>query len=274
MARLLVTGGSSYLGRHFLPMLSDADSFVYTFYRNDPVGFANGIQLDLRDKTAVSHLITQFQPTTILHLAGSNRPDDMATVIRQGTEHIVSGAKEVSARLIHLSTDSVFDGLDAPYDETAVPTPINEYGRAKADAEASVQSHSNHVIIRTSLIYGLQEMDHGTAWMAQALQENKPVTLFNNQIRNPIWIDTLSMACLELISHNFQGIINIGGNQALTRAAFAIKMFDYWQIKNRKNVTIENSSPNKWPLDCRMDLDLAKKVLKTPLLGVDEVLKR
>lgn len=274
MKRLLVTGGSSYLGRHFIPLVPEKYDLRYTFFQNDPLGLATGCSLDLRDSTAVSNLIKAVQPNCILHFAGSNRPDDMAAVIRQGTQHIVSGAAAVGARLIHLSTDSIFNGKNPPYDESAVPTPVNEYGRAKADAEAMVQTHPNHVIVRTSLIYGLKVMDHGTAWMSSALQQGKGVTLFENQVRNPVWVDTLCCACLELIEHPFRGIINIAGNQVLTRADFAIKMFDYWNIAKRENITIGRSAKDRWPLDCQLTLLLAEDLLQTPLPGVDTVLSK
>ena len=70
---------------------------------------------------------------------------------------------------------------------------------------------SNHVIIRTSLIYGLQLMDRGTAWMVETLRRGRPVTLFTNQRRNPVWVETLCQACLELVTHEYRGILNVAG---------------------------------------------------------------
>lgn len=271
--KILITGGSSYFGRHLVPLAMPMAEVAYTYHQNDPLALACGQQMDIQDKTAVSRLITSFQPDTIIHLAGSNRGADMANVIVQGTANITQAAAQSKSRLIHMSTDCVFDGLDAPYDETAVPTPVNAYGRAKAEAEAIVQQYANHVIIRTSLIYSLEQIDHGTRWMAAALQEGKPVTLFDNQIRNPVWATTLSQACLELAINNFTGIVHIAGSQALTRAAFSQKMLAWWGITKRDTLHIGPSLGGNWPLDLTMDLSLATAVLHTPLLGVDTVLK-
>lgn len=271
--RILITGGGSYLGRHLVPLAAQSHPVCYTFFQNDPLGLDFAEQVDVREATAVTKLITQFQPQVIIHTVGSNRGSDMGNVIRQGTRNVVRAAAEVGARLVHLSTDSIFDGLNPPYDETAVPSPVNEYGRAKADAESIVAAHPNHVIIRTSLIYGLQEMDHGTGWMARALAAGEPVQLFDNQIRNPVWVETLSRACLELAAHDFTGILNVAGQQVLSRAAFALKLFDYWHIDNRDTLTIGPSASGHWPLDCRLDLRRGTAVLTTPLLGVDDVIK-
>ena len=274
MTRLLITGGSSYLGQHLVPFAHKNFDIIYTYYQNDPLQLPQGVQVDLRNKTAVFHLVQQTKPDIILHLAGSNRGADMENVIRLGTQAVVAAAARQQVRLIHLSTDSIFSGTNAPYPENAPPSPVNAYGRAKADAEAMAQACPNHVIVRTSLIYGLRLMDWGTNWMAQALAAGKPVTLFNNQIRNPVWVDSLCHACLELCTHTFIGIMNVAGRQVMTRAAFALKLLDWWHIEPRDTLTIAPSQGNQWPLNCELDLSLATAVLQTHLPGVDEILNK
>lgn len=274
MTRLLITGGSSYLGQHLVPIANKSFDVVYTTFQNNPLQLSSGVQLDLRDETAVLRLVAQVKPDIIIHLVGSNRPQDMADVIRRGTQAITKAAVQQQARLIHLSTDSIFNGENAPYGETAVPTPINTYGRAKADAETIAAQHPNYAIVRTSLIYGLEIMDHGTSWMVKALQAGEPVTLFSNQLRNPVWVKTLCDACLELANHTYIGIINVAGSQLLTRAEFGLKMLDWWQIQQRDTLTIAATTGNRWPLNCELNLSLVSSLLSTPLPGVDAVLKQ
>ncbi|PID86743.1 MAG: NAD(P)-dependent oxidoreductase [Chloroflexi bacterium] len=272
--KILITGGSSYFGQHLVPLALPECELCYTYYQNDPLALPLGKQLDVRDKTAVSTLITSYHPEVIIHLAGSNRGAHMADVIVQGAAHVTQAAAQANARLIHMSTDCVFDGLNPPYDETAVPTPVNEYGRAKAKAEAIVKQYPNHVIIRTSLIYSLEKMDQGTRWMAAALQRQEPVTLFDNQMRNPVWTTTLAEACLELAGSSFTGILHIAGSQIMTRAEFGLKMLDHWGITARDTMTIGPSQSGNWPLDLSFSVAKGTAVLKTPLLGVDQVLQQ
>ncbi len=274
MSKILITGGSSYLGQYLVPTAAQFHEVGYTFFQNDPLDLPSGQRLDIRDETAVIQLITQFHPHTIIHTAGSNRNADLDGIIRHGTHNITQAASQVGARLIHLSTDSIFDGTKPLYNETAVPTPVNEYGRAKAAAEKIVSRYENHVIVRTSLIYSLRQMDHGTQWMADALSMGKPVTLFDNQFRNPVWVETLSLACIELANHPYTGILNIAGRQALSRADFALKMLDWWGITNRQTLTIGPSTGGNWPLDCRLDLRKGTAVLTTPLWGINEVINQ
>ncbi len=204
--RLLITGGSGYLGRH-LARRAAAEwdgEFLYTTHSRDPLGWPQGAALNVRDGPAVARLVADFAPTAIIHTAGSNTTPDMTAVIVEGTRHVAAAA--VGARLIHLSSDAIFDGTAAPYDETARPAPIHDYGRAKAAAEAHAAAHPDAVIVHTSLIYGLEEMDNGTAWMAAALRAGRPVTLFTNQRRNPVWVETLVAACLELLDLPVTGV--------------------------------------------------------------------
>ncbi|MFN2205995.1 MAG: SDR family oxidoreductase [Candidatus Promineifilaceae bacterium] len=274
MARLLITGGSSYLGQFLVPMAMEQHQTSYTYYTHNPLTTPSAYPLDLRDSTAVNNLVNQLQPEIIIHTAGSNRPADMVNVIVNGTRHIAKAAEAVGARLIHISTDVVFNGQDAPYAEDAPPTPIHAYGRAKAEAETFAAKHPDCAIIRTSLIYSLRMMDHGTAWLVNALHHKKPVTLFSDQRRNPVWADTLSLSCLELATNDYRGVLHVAGEQVLSRAEFGLRMLDWWDIEERSSLTISTSDHTKWPADCTFDLSRAKSVLNTPLPGVDEVLSR
>ena len=270
--RILITGGSSYLGRHLVPLAHQHYHILYTYYENRPRDLPGEVyQLDLRDSQAVGRLVTDWQPAAIIHLAGSDRSEDMTAVICQGAENITRAAEAVGARLIHLSSDVIFDGLHGPHLESEPPSPIHDYGEAKAAAESSVAAYNEHVIVRTSLIYSLTRMDYSTQWMAAALEAGKPVTLFNDQFRNPIWTETLAQACLELVALDYQGVLNVAGEQALSRAEFGLKMLDWWGIRERSGLST-GPSPKTWPKDCRLDVSLAERLLSTKMLGVDDVI--
>jgi dTDP-4-dehydrorhamnose reductase len=219
-------------------------------------------------------MVTRFDPQVIIHTAGSNKPaETMDAVIRQGAANVAEAATACGARLIHISTDVVFDGQHAPYREPDPPRPVHAYGRAKAAAEAIVARHPRHVIVRTSLIYGLQEMDRGTSWIVEALQASRPVTLFTDQFRNPIWVDALCRACLELAEAPYTGILHVAGQQTLSRAEFGLKMLDWWGVQDRQTLSFGPGDADRWPADCTLDVSRARALLETPLPGVDEVLR-
>ena len=244
--KLLIAGGSGFLGQHLVPLALEQFDVVYTYFSNDPLGLAQGQQLDLRDGVATLALAHAVRPDVIVHLGGSNRVPDMYNVIVQGTVNLLAAARTTGARLLHMSTDVLFDGTAAPYLESAEPTPIHAYGQAKADAEAFVEQYHNHVIIRTSLIYN---ENHATSidWMQSALARGEPITLFDNQWRNPIQANDLANACLELSGSEFMGVIHVAGPQDVTRAQFGRKFIDRFNLPT-DNIHDAPDTSGKFPL--------------------------
>ena len=277
--KIFVTGGSSYLGIHMVPYLSKRHHEVcYSWLSTPPEQGALGtpVQVDVRNREQLSAVIEQFQPDALIHLAASNRSsseDEMVSSIEGGAEAITKIAQKLSLRLIHMSTDVVFDGSASPYSEDAPVSPPHAYGRAKAQAEKIVGSYERGVIIRPSLIYSLERKDRSTEWIEDSLNAGKEVTLFTDQIRMPVSTDTLSGACLELINHDFSGILHIVGRQPLSRAEIGQRMLDWWEISNRETLKFVPTPPDApWPKELTMDISLAEKILKTPLLGMDEII--
>jgi dTDP-4-dehydrorhamnose reductase len=138
-------------------------------------------------------------------------------------------------------------------------------------AEEIVAAYPNHAIVRTSLIYSPAHIDHSTEWISAALRAGQAVTLFDNQWRNPVAAESLSAACLELLEVPFRGVIHVAGREAMTRAEYGLRLLDWWGVSERSTLRVGPSGP-EWPLDCRLDISLALRLLRTPLPGVDEVL--
>ncbi|HSH01621.1 MAG TPA: sugar nucleotide-binding protein [Anaerolineae bacterium] len=272
MKRLLVTGGSSFLGYRLLEQLPREQAAAICYWRNRPETEIPAWSVDMRDRAGVVGLIKRWRPEVIIHLAGSNRGESMEEVIVAGTRHVVEGCREVGARLIFMSTDVIFDGREGPYDESGVGRPLHGYGRAKVAAEGIVGGYDEGVIVRTSLIYDVERRDHGTQWIERALRAGEEVTLFTNQWRNPIEASSLAAACLELAESNYRGVLNVAGEQEMTRAVYAQKLLAWFEVAERDKVVLGEADGGRWPLDTRLDISRAKEVLATPLLGVDAVL--
>lgn len=279
--KIFITGGSSYLGQHMVPYLHErGHEICHTWNSTPPAGDFPGlsVQVDMCDALRLSDVVTQFRPDAIIHLAASNRSPteaEMMASIIDGAKSITQIAEFLGCRLIHMSTDVVFDGSQAVYYEDTPVAPMHAYGRAKAEAETLVAQYANSVIIRPSLIYSLEKKDRGIEWVESALNEGEDVMLFTDQVRMPVWTTTLSAACLELINHSYCGIIHIVGDQRISRADFGQKMLDWWQISNRETLSFVPTPENApWPRDITMDIMLAKQILQTPLLAVDDVIKK
>lgn len=278
--KLLITGGSGYLGRHLTAKALE-DFEVYTTYTFHAAQIKAGqaLPLDLTNREAVLQLITSLSPQAIIHTAainpGGGSDEEMWQVNTHGSRYVAEGAVAVGARLIHVSTDVVHDGRHAPYADDAPPSPINGYGRSKAAAEAAVTEIDPHAaIVRTSLIYGLEEMDRGTAGFVKRLAAGQPLVLFSDVTRQPIWVESLAAALLNLIELEFAAPLNVAGRQALTRAEFGQRMLEWWGIDGHGLLQSSRAAEisDTIPLDLRLRVDKAEQLLQMMLPGVDEVL--
>lgn len=278
---LLVTGGSGYLGRHLTAKA--AENFdLYTTYHShvEEIKAGQPLPLNLTHRTDVLSLIKELKPVSIIHTAavnpGAGSEQEMMDVNAKGSRHIAEAAVTIGARLIHLSSDMIFDGKQAPYHDDTPPSSLNGYGRSKAAAEAAVtEIDPQAAIVRTSLIYGLEEMDRGTAGFVERLNKDGRLVLFSDVIRQPVWIDSLVEALLKLIEIDFAGTLNVVGNQAITREEFGRRMLAWWKIDTQGLLEAGRAADisDSIPLDLRLPIHKAEQLLQMTFPGVDEVLE-
>lgn len=279
--KVLVTGGSGYLGYHLLPVAARYFDLFAT-YRGPRPNLVTGksIFLDLTNQSDARRVIFRLRPEAIIHAAAVNpgQGDEglMMKINAEGSRAVAQAAAAVGARLVHISTDVVHNGRRAPYDDDATPDPLNAYGRSKAAAEAAVMEECpSAVIVRTSLIYGLDIMDRGTAGFKEKLARGETLVLFADVIRQPIWVNSLVDALVRLVNLEFSGLLNVAGRQAVTRESFGKKLLAFWQVDTRHNVASGRAvgMSNTIPLDLRLTTDRAEALLQIPLPGIDTVLK-
>ena len=163
-----------------------------------------------------------------------------------------------------------------PYADNAPPTPINAYGRSKAEGEAAVlEVDPSAVAVRTSLMYGLDEMDRGTAGFADRLARGEVVRLFSDVLRNPIWVETLADALVRLAATDAVGTLNIAGAEAVTREDYGRRMLAFWGIDSNRIESIRATDiSDSTPLDVRLDSSKASSLLGIPFPGLTAVLER
>jgi dTDP-4-dehydrorhamnose reductase len=276
---MLVTGGSGYLGG-WVVRLAYPDWNVTATYRANAVGEpdADWRQLDVRDEAAVASLVSEVGPQVLIHTASLNPSlgDDFEAVNADGSGNIARAAASVGARLIHISTDVIFDGQRGSYVEGDPPNPITPYGRSKALAEEAVlASGAEAVIVRTSLIYGWRPtVARAAQWMIDDLQAGKPVRLWTDELRCPVWVESLAAAVVELADLSYEGVLHVAGAQTLSRYEFGVRMLRFHGVDPSPVVPMPSPKDNLRPLDCTLDCSRARALLSTPLPGVDEVLDR
>jgi dTDP-4-dehydrorhamnose reductase len=233
--------------------------------------------LDIRDEARVAALLAELEPDVVVHTAAlsSGLWEGVEQVNVAGTRHVARATAACGARLVHLSTDLVFDGAKGSYLEEDETAPLTEYGRSKALAEEEVRRcGTDHAIVRTSLIYSWQpKLDRHTRWLRDRLSAGEAIHLFTDELRCPIWVGSLARALLELAQTRHSGVLHVAGSQSLSRYDYGVRILRFHGLDPSPVIpALSSESGVVRPLDTTLDCARARDLLATPLPGVDEVL--
>jgi dTDP-4-dehydrorhamnose reductase len=275
---VLLTGSSGYLGTallRYIPIHRPDWDLHITLHSIEPVAeMPNVHHLDLCDPQSVARVMDNVQPELVLHTAALNAGDaqEMYATNANGSGYLADKAAKYNTRLVHLSSDVIFDGQRGNYAEDDAPNPITPYAVSKADAEKNVlASGANAVLVRTSLIYGFKPLDPRT----RSVLRGEMPRLFTDEMRCPVWVDNLCEALVELSEIEYQGVLHIAGTQALNRYEFGMKLMDALHADAFHLIPTESgSSAVVRPLDCTLNVSRAQNMLKTKLLSVDEMIAK
>ncbi|MFC7274830.1 sugar nucleotide-binding protein [Paractinoplanes rhizophilus] len=266
--RMLITGVSGHLGGVTARRAAAAGWDVVGTYFSNPV--AGGEALDVRDRDAVDGLVRKVKPDVVVHTAAGR--EDWPT-IADGSAHVALAAARAGARLVHVSTEAVLSGRDVHYDESALPDPIYRYGAAKAAAETAVKAiDPAAAVVRTSLILGYgrgvhEKLTHDLiAGRAEGM-------LFTDQIRKPIHVDDLADALIELATNGHAGVLNVAGADPISRYDLGVLVAERDGLDPALIPHGPVPAGFTAPVDLRLIIDLAGRVLTTRLRGCREFLR-
>ncbi len=273
MPSILITGASGYLGQRVARRAVSAGWKVTGTYhsRQSTVDGVTWRRLDVRDRAATTDLMHQVRPGVVLNAATGRDQNDWA-VIADGAAAVTVAAVAVGARLVHVSSDAVLGGTAAPYEESALPDPVNRYGAAKAAAETVVKAVAPAAVIaRVPLIVGDGQSKHEC--LVYNLANGAPGALFTDVYRTPVHVDDLSDALLEVAAGDCRGVLNIAGPDAISWYEFGrlVAVRDGLD-PDRLPAGRAEGSGIVMPADTRLCTERAGRLLRTRLRGVHEFL--
>ena len=156
------------------------------------------------------------------------------------------------------STDMVFDGRSAPYNEESETCPLSEYGRTKARAEDCVLRNRDSAVVRLPLMYGFPRSRRTTTFSNQvaALRSGQPLRLFDDEFRTPVWLADAAVAIVSLAESDFSGIVHVAGPERLSRFDMGKQMaelmgIDAPNIDRVSRFSVDASEPR--PEDLSLD---------------------
>lgn len=284
---LLVTGGTGNLGSHIVRQAVKSGKWdeVHATYHTLNPNFHKVFWHFADARNPLTPTLSRIKPSCIIHTMALSSPDecerrklDAWQINVKATGEIASYANVNSIRMVHTSTDLVFDGEKGNYTERDPVQPVNFYGDTKAEVENDIKenfSSNNYVTARVGLLYGFNQNQRLNFFdtIYNGLRHQQPVTLFDDQFRSMMSIANAAECLLELTLHTYSGLIHLGGPERISRYDFGVRLASL--LKLPANVLVkapmsELPSLSRRPKDVSLDISLAKSILKTPIQSVDE----
>ncbi|MCI6086326.1 MAG: sugar nucleotide-binding protein [Selenomonas sp.] len=220
---IFVTGASGLLGTKIYHILKRDYQVKGLQYRGGKKGM---YALDLTKKAKVDAFFELHRPQLVIHTAGVAEPEkckkypDMARSLNvDAVANLVDACRKYHIKLIHISTDYVFDGeRDEPYAHDAERIPKNSYGELKKEAEDLVRAYDNSLIVRLPILYGYNGDDDKVTFptrVIRSLQHEQKMKLDNKQERYPVLIDEAALAIKSALRQT--GIMHITSAQKCTK---------------------------------------------------------
>jgi dTDP-4-dehydrorhamnose reductase len=226
MNQILLLGGSGILGSEVLRHLI-SESFEYIA--------PTSTDLDIRGKEQLFKYVSGLKPSWIINCAAWTNVDGAESSFQEArginsiaVENLGTAAGLFGCKIIHISTDYVFDGESStPYDESSPVNPVNKYGASKLEGEnALLVVAPNSYVIRTSWLYGASGKNFVKTIAGKAIQ-NEEARVVNDQVGSPTSARDLAVAIMSIVGNQPKpGIYNYSNSGSCSWFELAQRIYE------------------------------------------------
>jgi dTDP-4-dehydrorhamnose reductase len=261
--KILLLGSTGMLGRDCMEVLSQDYTLITPGHK----------ELDIISWDGVIETLQKVKPKIIINCAGFTDVDacekESFTVRKvnvEGPRNLAQGAARFDCKLIHISSDYVFNGkkvLPQPYFEDDALDPLSAYGKSKVDSEIGVRENApNYIILRTGWLFGRYGKNFIHSILLNTLgKKRKKLKVVNDQFGSPTWTYRLALQIKELLRYDIKGTFHATSEGYCTWFDFATTVFKKLKLK----ISIEPSSLDDYahgarrPVNCILENRLLKK---------------
>ena len=243
-------------------------------------------KLDITDVLSLRKFILDNKPRALLFPAANpnvdgceENPLKCEPVNITGPQNAAAAAKECGAKFVFFSSDYVFDGKNGPYDESATPNPVSEYGREKLSVEEFISKNiKDYIIIRTTVVYGPEKRGKNFVLsLIKRLRAGEKFKIPADQIGTPAYSPDIAGAVVKLVEKGAAGIFNVAGPELVGRMRFAELACDVFGLNRQLLVpvkTVELGQKAKRPLNAGLKIDKLLSTVPVTMNGPEEGLKK
>jgi dTDP-4-dehydrorhamnose reductase len=287
--KVAVTGANGMLGGEAVAQLAGRHEVLALGLGpgRPPEGTYHWLEADLGDGAAVERALRDFGAQAVLHAGaitdvdGCERDPDLAWRVNAGgTQQVARACRALSARLVAVSTDYVFDGAAGPYDEDDLPNPRGVYAQSKMAGEwAALGIAPDSAVARVAVVYSGRATARPTfaTQVVDRLSKGEVVTAFDDQFTSTTLAASGAAMCLELLlEHDYRGVLHVSDETVLDRVDFARRVARRFDLAGRiegvKTASVKLLAPR--PLRGGLVVARAGEMLRNKPLTIDAALDR
>jgi dTDP-4-dehydrorhamnose reductase len=232
LSKLLIIGGSGFVGSTLVSYAKKTyDVHITTNKNKIDLDNIDSTKIDLlKNREQIFNLISDINPDYVVNTVAHSNVDLCETEHKSAdllhidiTKDISNSCKENNSKLVHFSSDFVFNTYSKKrFSENDITNPPNYYGKTRLEAEKIVLDASqDNVVLRTAVIFGWHKKSRFTDWIIKSLQSHKSVDPHNDQYNTPTLVDDLSKAILKIFEHDVSGLYHAAGKTCISRSDFS-----------------------------------------------------
>ena len=259
---ILITGSNGLLGQKLVHLLKSNSQvkLVATSKGENRISDKTGYEyfsLDITLEKEVKDLFLEVNPDIVINTAAMTNVDACESdkencwkLNVSAVEYLCKACISSDTKLVHLSTDFVFDGESGPYRETDQPNPLSYYGHSKWESEKVVQNAGlkEWAIARTIIVFGIaEEMSRSNIvlWAKSALEKGDPLTIVDDQFRSPTLAEDLALGCWQLADSNCNGIYHLSGKDLFSIIDLVYAVADFYELDKSVISPIKSTTLNQ-----------------------------
>lgn len=193
---------------------------------------------DITDQTQIEKIVAQFDPAVVINAAAYNQvdvaekePQAALAVNALAVRNLAMACRQVDARLVHFSTDYVFDGLAGrAYVEADEPHPLGAYAVSKLAGELYARAYLDRpLIIRTSGVFGPGGLNTARGnfveMMLRLAAQGQTIRVVEDHVASPTFAPALAARTVDMVEKQIDGTIHAGGGEPISWFDWAVKIF-------------------------------------------------
>lgn len=246
---------------------------------------ATRAEIDITDPSRLGLEIERLRPTAVINCAAwtdvdgcSRDPAAAFAANAEGAGNVARAAAASGCRVVHLSTDFVFDGrAGRAYVESDLPAPLQEYGRSKWEGEKQVAAGSpDHLIVRTAWMYGPSPSTFVEKIRRRA-ETGGPLSVVSDQHGSPTFVEDLAEAIVRLLGTAHRGIVHVANAGRCSRFELAAAVLEELGLSKsvplRSATTVTQPEVAPRPVCAALDSSLFARLVGAPMRPWREALR-